>query len=78
MARTQEFSGGTSDARGVNIHGFKPTSVLDNIMPTGLGVGAADKTRLLPGGGRLASFNGSAQSTWDKKTWLSEPRRAIF
>jgi hypothetical protein len=77
MARNSEFTGAAFNTRGVNVRGFKPTSVLDNIMPTGLGVGAADKARLLPGGGRLASFNGASQDTWNKKSWLDEPRKVI-
>jgi hypothetical protein len=77
MARTEEFSNGLDAARGVQTRPYKPTSVLDNIMPTGLGFSAGDKERLLPGGRSLQSFNGASEGTREKQVWLTEPRATI-
>jgi hypothetical protein len=73
--RTEEFLGGT------RVGAFKPTSVLDNVKPTGLGYGSTDQDRLLVGSGsqKLASKNGLSADTWEKRQrgWLDSPYRTF-
>lgn len=73
--RTDEFVAGHRAA------GFKANSVFDNVKPSGLGYGEADRDRLLvgPGSQKLASKNGSSASTWEtrQKGWLDSPYRTF-
>jgi hypothetical protein len=74
-SRTEAFVEGHRAA------GFKATSVLDNVKPSGVGYGDTDKDRLLVGSGdqKLASKNGSSAKTWEsrQKGWLDSPYRTF-
>lgn len=49
---------------------YTRTSVLDNLRPTGNGVGAQDQQRRLMGG--RGSGVGSSQDTFEKRLWLDQ------
>ncbi len=76
--RTQQFQfGGAESTRppqfrtmqtGAGRGGYRNTSVLDNLQPSGNGMSAQDKQRSLYGVNR--STLGTSNSTFDKSLWL--------
>lgn len=74
MARNQDFGTGTQDPNPyrIQVRPFTPMSVLDNITPSGIGYGQADKARLLPGNQQLPSSNGRSKKTGEQRQWLDQ------
>lgn len=84
MARTEEFTSGAdavrqpqfSSVQQQHARNFQAMSVLDtpNVIPNQNGIGAPDLQRKIMGS--RSSFSGSAQSTFDKSIWLTNPDTA--
>lgn len=53
---------------------YRRTSVLDNLQPSGNGLAAPDKQRVLMG--VTSSASGQADSTFDQRLWLRNERPA--
>lgn len=77
MARQENFSDGYERVREPRFESiqqqgnrnFQATSVLDNIMPNQNGIGTSDLQRRMMG--IQSSAIGSAESTFDKRLWIS-------
>ena len=74
-SRTAEFSGGFEPVKAPSFapppaNAFRPKSVLDTFMPSGNGMGEAERGRLLYTGGLLPGLNGRSQATADKRVPL--------
>jgi hypothetical protein len=80
--RTGEFLGGaySTQFHTMQQHAggyFRPTSVLQPFMSSGIGMSAQDQSRRLYGGGMLSSVNGQSPDTWQQRTWLETPYRQL-
>lgn len=71
--RSMNFAEG---AERVRTGGFKFTSVLDNVMPSGNGLSATDRQRSLMGVDRAPI--GQSTTTYDKSLWLRQGRPAYL
>jgi hypothetical protein len=71
--RSQDFYDGSETSRHpafrpVRVEPYRRTSTLDNLFPTGNGMGEQDKQRALMGIGRSAI--GQSGETFDKSLWI--------
>lgn len=77
VARSQDFYEGSESARQPNFRsmqqgaggGYRRTSTLDNLLPSGNGMAEPDKQRALYGVQHSAV--GQSEATFDKSLWLT-------
>lgn len=84
--RNNAFSAGVTGAsgssfstrqQGAGAAGYRKTSVLDTLTPSGLGYSGPDRSRLLANGEMLSSPNGQSPETYGRSSWLQSPYRPI-
>lgn len=78
-ARSQDFFAGSENVRHpqfqpVQMLPYRRTSTLDNLFPTGNGMGTQDKQRQMMG--VRTSAIGQSSDTFDKSLWLRNPGEA--
>jgi hypothetical protein len=56
--------------------GYHPTSALDS-LPSGNGLSAPDRSRMLLGGSMMPSPNGVASDTYAARSWITTPTRTV-
>lgn len=82
--RNNAFSAGATAGATSSFHtrqqgvsGYRKTSVLDTLVPSGLGYSSPDRSRMLANGSMLSSPNGQSTATYDKSSWLQSTYRPI-
>ncbi len=80
-SRTRSFGNGIAAARTPNtttaLRGYRPRSVLDSVVSSGIGLSTVDRGRMLTGDRMLPTSNGMSTTTYSRRTALDTPYRPL-